>query len=82
MKLVADAATQRGWCEACPDLVMPGELAVTDPQVESAGGGPATMHLDCAVAAGWEVHDVADAADESVLVRAAVRTSARDADDS
>ncbi|HEU4541751.1 MAG TPA: hypothetical protein VFR23_11555 [Jiangellaceae bacterium] len=75
MATVAAPATERNWCAYCPDLILVGEMVITDPDLFDPLGDPGVAHRDCAEAKGWTVdqQDDGGAVDARALLRQHIR---------
>jgi hypothetical protein len=78
MPTVKSYATERNWCNYCPDLIVEGEAQITDPALLDPFGDPGFAHADCADDNDWAVDEnqtdpVNDVTDERETLRAFIR---------
>lgn len=77
MSTIKSYATERHWCLYCPDLIVHGEVQITDPAMKDPLGADGFAHADCAEDNGWVANeDHTDGQDEPEI-REALRRHIR-----
>lgn len=75
MELTASVATERNWCNFCPDLILEGEAVETAPDLKNPLGEQGYAHADCATRKGHSVAGAQEPAGPEAHLRRAFRGS-------